>query len=173
MSDRSMRAARFHGGATGLRLDQVPWPVPGPDDVVVRVAACGICGSDVHFLEGMPVPAPLPVTLGHEPAGVVEAVGAKVRGWNPATASQSISVSAAVRARRVGAGTPVPVARCARRGSTSTARSPKRSACRPRAWFGFPTASRWQPQPWPPTASRAPITRSRAAAGLRPASAWR
>ena len=81
--DRSMRAARFHGGATGLRLEDVPWPVAGPGEVVVRVAACGICGSDVHFLEGMPVPAPLPLTLGHEPAGVVEAVGANVTGWKP------------------------------------------------------------------------------------------
>jgi propanol-preferring alcohol dehydrogenase len=83
MQDRLMRAARFHGLAAGLRLDDVPWPTPGPDDVVVRVAACGICGSDVHFLEGMPVPAPLPLTLGHEPAGVVDAVGAQVRGWRP------------------------------------------------------------------------------------------
>ena len=81
MSGRTMRAARFHGGPKGLRLETVPWPVPGPDDVVVRVAACGICGSDVHFLEGMPVPAPLPVTLGHEPAGTVEAAGANVSGW--------------------------------------------------------------------------------------------
>ncbi|MCC6641765.1 MAG: zinc-binding dehydrogenase [Deltaproteobacteria bacterium] len=81
MSERTMRAARFHGGSTGLRLETVPWPVPGPDDVVVRVAACGICGSDVHFLEGMPVPAPLPVTLGHEPAGLVETLGTNVSGW--------------------------------------------------------------------------------------------
>jgi 2-desacetyl-2-hydroxyethyl bacteriochlorophyllide A dehydrogenase len=83
MSNRTMQAARFHGGDVGLRLEEVPWPVPGPDDVVVRVAACGICGSDVHFLEGMPVPAPLPVTLGHEPAGIVEAIGANVTGWKP------------------------------------------------------------------------------------------
>lgn len=83
MSERTMRAARFHGGATGLQLDTVPWPVPAPGEVVVRVAACGICGSDVHFLEGMPLPAPLPLTLGHEPAGVVETVSEGVTGWNP------------------------------------------------------------------------------------------
>ncbi|CAG0985634.1 L-iditol 2-dehydrogenase [Myxococcaceae bacterium] len=83
MSPRSMRAARFHGGSIGLRIDEVPWPEPGPQDVVVRVRACGICGSDVHFLEGMPVPAPLPVTLGHEPAGIVEAIGSEVRDWKP------------------------------------------------------------------------------------------
>jgi D-arabinose 1-dehydrogenase-like Zn-dependent alcohol dehydrogenase len=47
------------------------------------VAACGICGSDVHFLEGMPVPGGLPFTLGHEPAGIVETIGAGVRDWQP------------------------------------------------------------------------------------------
>lgn len=76
-----MRAARFHGLGAGLRVEDVPRPVPGPDDVVVRVAACGVCGSDVHFFEDMPVPAPLPIVLGHEPAGTIESVGANVRGW--------------------------------------------------------------------------------------------
>ncbi|MFN8546212.1 MAG: zinc-binding dehydrogenase [Candidatus Binatia bacterium] len=80
---RRMRAARFHGAGIGVRIEEVPYPVPGPDEVVVRVAACGICGSDLHFLDGMPVPGGLPITLGHEPAGVVEAVGAGVRGWEP------------------------------------------------------------------------------------------
>ena len=68
-------------GPRGCASRTSRWPVAGPGEVVVRVAACGICGSDVHFLEGMPVPAPLPVTLGHEPAGVVESVGADVTGW--------------------------------------------------------------------------------------------
>ncbi len=83
MTGRTMRAARFHGLPAGLRLEEIPWPVAGPDDVVVRMAACGICGSDVHFLEDMPVPAPLPITLGHEPAGIVETVGANVTSWKP------------------------------------------------------------------------------------------
>lgn len=76
-----MRAARFHGLAAGLRVEDVPYPTAGPDDVVVRVAACGVCGSDVHFFEDVPVPAPLPIVLGHEPAGVIESVGANVRAW--------------------------------------------------------------------------------------------
>lgn len=78
---RTMRAARFYGFDQGIRLEQVPYPVPGPDEVVIRVAACGVCGSDVHFLEGMPVPAPLPLTLGHEAAGIVESCGERVTGW--------------------------------------------------------------------------------------------
>ncbi|MCZ7534887.1 MAG: alcohol dehydrogenase catalytic domain-containing protein [Acidimicrobiia bacterium] len=56
----SMRAVRWHGPPEGLRVDDLPRPEAGPDDVVVRVAACGICGSDVHFLEGMPVPGASP-----------------------------------------------------------------------------------------------------------------
>lgn len=78
---RRMRAARFHGLGTEIKIEEVPHPAPGPGDVVVRVAACGICGSDVHFLEGMPVPGGLPITLGHEPAGIVETIGAGVRDW--------------------------------------------------------------------------------------------
>jgi len=80
---RRMRAARFYGPGTELKIEGIPYPVPGPGDVVVKLSACGICGSDVHFLEGMPVPGGLPITLGHEPAGVVEAVGAEVGDWNP------------------------------------------------------------------------------------------
>ena len=80
---RRMRAARFHGREIGIRIEEVTYPVPGPGEVVVRLAACGICGSDVHFLEGMPVPGGLPITLGHEPAGVVETVGSGVRNWRP------------------------------------------------------------------------------------------
>ncbi|MCZ7525662.1 MAG: zinc-binding dehydrogenase [Acidimicrobiia bacterium] len=80
---RTMRAARFHGVGEGVRVEEVPYPEPGPGEVVVAVAACGICGSDVHFLEDVPVPGPLPMTLGHEAAGIVEALGEGVEGWTP------------------------------------------------------------------------------------------
>ncbi len=80
---RRMRAARFYGPGTDIKIEEIPYPVPGPGEVVVRLAACGICGSDVHFLEGMPVPGGLPITLGHEPAGTVELIGDGVRGWKP------------------------------------------------------------------------------------------
>lgn len=65
----------------GLRVEEVPVPEPGPGEVLVEVAACGLCGSDLHFLEGMPVPGPVPVTLGHEPAGTIVAVGSGVEDW--------------------------------------------------------------------------------------------
>ena len=80
MSSRTMRAARMSGPGAPLRIEEVPYPEPGPGEVVVRLAACGVCGSDLHFLEDMPLPTS-PLTLGHEPAGTVEAVGTGVEGW--------------------------------------------------------------------------------------------
>ncbi len=78
-----MKAARFYGAGQPIRIDEVPYPEAGPGEVVVRIAACGICGSDVHFLEGLEPPAPLPLTLGHEPAGIVESVGEDVHTCMP------------------------------------------------------------------------------------------
>lgn len=68
------RAAVLH--ATGdLRIEQRPVPEPGPGEVLIRVGVCGVCGSDAtEFGRGLVLAQP-PVTLGHEFAGVVEAVG--------------------------------------------------------------------------------------------------
>jgi (R,R)-butanediol dehydrogenase / meso-butanediol dehydrogenase / diacetyl reductase len=76
-----VKQVRLHG-PEDVRLDEVPEPAPGPRDVVVRVAACGICGSDVGYVKlgGIAGPTRRPVPLGHELAGVVEAVGAEVSG---------------------------------------------------------------------------------------------
>lgn len=61
---------------------EVPIPDVGSDDVLIAVQAAGICGSDVHIaIEGTTKPARVPLILGHEAAGVVEAVGSSVRGW--------------------------------------------------------------------------------------------
>lgn len=60
-----------------IEVTEVPDPEPGPRDVVVRVAGCGICGTDLHILEGEFAPT-LPVVPGHEFAGEVVAVGADV-----------------------------------------------------------------------------------------------
>lgn len=79
----TMRAARFDAGTRRLEVQDVPVPVPGPTEVLVRVEACGICLSDVHLLEGT-LPAMLPiVTPGHEAAGTIEQVGDLVPGWVP------------------------------------------------------------------------------------------
>jgi 2-desacetyl-2-hydroxyethyl bacteriochlorophyllide A dehydrogenase len=82
----TMKLARVHG-PDDVRLDDVPAPAAGPDDVVVRVKACGICGSDLGYIHngglapGSVLAQPLP--LGHEFAGVVESIGAKVQGVKP------------------------------------------------------------------------------------------
>lgn len=61
-----------------LRVQERPDPEPGPDDVVVKVGACGMCGTDVHIAEGEFPPTPYPIVPGHEFAGDVVAVGSDV-----------------------------------------------------------------------------------------------
>jgi (R,R)-butanediol dehydrogenase / meso-butanediol dehydrogenase / diacetyl reductase len=72
-----MRASVLH--AVGeLRVDEKPVPEPRPGEVLIRVAVCGVCGSDAtEFGRGLVLAQP-PVTLGHEFTGTVEAVGAGV-----------------------------------------------------------------------------------------------
>ena len=69
-----MQAARIHEDLT-LRLDDVDTPQPDRGEVLVRIHAAGVCGTDLHILDGMIKPDPYPMTLGHEAAGVVEAAG--------------------------------------------------------------------------------------------------
>ncbi len=58
----------------------LPDPVPGPTDVAVRIAACGVCRTDLHVVDGeLPHPA-LPLVPGHEIVGRIEALGSEVRG---------------------------------------------------------------------------------------------
>jgi 2-desacetyl-2-hydroxyethyl bacteriochlorophyllide A dehydrogenase len=63
-----------------IRVDQVPDPKFGPKDVVVRVGACGICGTDLHIIDGEFPPTKYPIIPGHEFGGTVVAVGEKVTG---------------------------------------------------------------------------------------------
>jgi L-iditol 2-dehydrogenase len=68
-------------GARVLQLEDVPDPVPGPEDVVVDVAAVGICGTDVHILNDAYAHAD-PLVPGHELVGRIAAVGERVEGWS-------------------------------------------------------------------------------------------
>ncbi|MHB8510730.1 MAG: zinc-binding dehydrogenase [Actinomycetota bacterium] len=78
-----MRAARFMGVGKPLEIHEVPIPEPGPGEVRVRVKACGVCASDVHVLDGsLPARAPIPVTMGHEPSGVIDKLGDAVTTHN-------------------------------------------------------------------------------------------
>ena len=75
-------AAVLHPGASRLRIEQVAVDAPGPEEVLVRTAATGLCHSDFHFIDGS-WPIPTPCVLGHEGAGVVEAVGDGVGDFAP------------------------------------------------------------------------------------------
>lgn len=75
-----MRQVRVHG-PNDVRIDDVDPPRPGPRDAVVRVAACGVCGTDLSYIRrgGLAGPTASPMRLGHEFSGVVEWVGSEVR----------------------------------------------------------------------------------------------
>lgn len=77
----TMRAAVFHG-VGDLRVDEVPRPEPGPGEALVRITLTTICGTDVHILKGEYPVAPGRI-IGHEPVGVIERLGAGVRGYEP------------------------------------------------------------------------------------------
>src|SRR3954470_24731678 len=62
-------------------LADVPRPELGPTDVLVRVAACGICGGDVHGYDGSSGRRIPPIVMGHEAAGTIAAMGKGVSGW--------------------------------------------------------------------------------------------
>ena len=61
--------------------EDVPAPEAGPGEVVVAVKACGICGSDVHGMDGSTGRRRPPLVMGHEAAGVIASVGNGVTGW--------------------------------------------------------------------------------------------
>jgi L-iditol 2-dehydrogenase len=66
-----------------LELADLPAPTPAPDEVLIRVAACGICGSDVHGYDGSSGRRIPPIVMGHEAAGVIAAVGSTVKDFAP------------------------------------------------------------------------------------------
>ncbi len=73
-----MKAAVLIEAGKPLQIEQINISNPGPHEVLIRTAACGLCHSDLHFIEGA-YPHPLPAIPGHEAAGIVEAVGSEVR----------------------------------------------------------------------------------------------
>jgi 6-hydroxycyclohex-1-ene-1-carbonyl-CoA dehydrogenase len=70
-----MRAAVFHGPNRPLQITEVPTPRPGPGEALVRVAACGLCHTDLHYLDhGVKTFKTPPLILGHEAAGTIAAL---------------------------------------------------------------------------------------------------
>lgn len=72
-----MKAAVLIEAGKPLEIEDVVISKPGPHEVLIRTAACGLCHSDLHFIEGT-YPHLLPAIPGHEAAGIVEAVGSQV-----------------------------------------------------------------------------------------------
>lgn len=76
-----MKAAVFHG-PHDVRLADVPKPEAGPGEILVRVAACGVCHTDLHYIDhGTPTFKKPPLILGHEASGTVEELGPGVTQW--------------------------------------------------------------------------------------------
>jgi 2-desacetyl-2-hydroxyethyl bacteriochlorophyllide A dehydrogenase len=78
-----MKAVRLIKTGKPLEAQEVPIPEVGADDVLVRVKAAGICHSDAHYRAGISPVHPLPLTLGHEVAGVIDKVGSNIRNFAP------------------------------------------------------------------------------------------
>jgi len=77
-----MKAAVFHAARQPLAVQEVPDPAPGLGELLVRVAACGVCHTDLHYLDhGTPTFKKPPLILGHEISGTVAGLGAGVSGW--------------------------------------------------------------------------------------------
>ncbi|MFM8876228.1 MAG: alcohol dehydrogenase catalytic domain-containing protein, partial [Anaerolineae bacterium] len=73
-----MKAVRFIGVNQPLQMQEVPVPEIGERDILVKVKAAGVCHSDAHYRAGISPVRPVPLTLGHEVAGVVEKIGSHV-----------------------------------------------------------------------------------------------
>ena len=73
-----MKAIRFVGVNQPLQMQEIPTPEIGRSGILVKVKAAGICHSDVHYRAGISPVKPVPLTLGHEVAGVVEMIGSQV-----------------------------------------------------------------------------------------------
>src|SRR5688572_17949055 len=74
-----MRAAVLHAAGGALSVEDVPVPEPRAGEVLLKVAACGVCHTDLHVIKGE-VGFPMPCVLGHEVSGTIEALGPGVQG---------------------------------------------------------------------------------------------
>ena len=98
-----MRALACQGLGEPLELTEVDDPTPGPGEVVVAVEACGICGSDLHLVDALPLPGHV---LGHELAGTVAAVGEGVDGWHEGDPVMPLSLATCGRCEACRSGRP-------------------------------------------------------------------
>jgi len=77
-----MKAAVFYAGDQPLKIEEVPTPTPSPGEALIKVAACGVCHTDLHYLDhGVPTFKKPPLILGHEVSGVIAALGGGASPW--------------------------------------------------------------------------------------------
>ncbi|MBF8293860.1 MAG: hypothetical protein HW389_405 [Bacteroidetes bacterium] len=77
-----MKAAIFHGPHQPLRIEDYPTPTIKPHEVLVKVAACGVCHTDLHYIDhDVPTFKKPPLILGHEPSGTIVQVGNEVKNF--------------------------------------------------------------------------------------------
>ena len=77
-----MKAAVFHGSNQPLVVEEIPTPTPSAGEVLVKVAGCGVCHTDLHYIDhGVPTFKKPPLVLGHEISGTVAGLGAGVVQW--------------------------------------------------------------------------------------------
>ena len=76
-----MHAMLLDAARQPLRIAELPLPEPGPQQLRLRVTACGVCRTDLHIVDGELTDPKLPLVLGHEIVGRVEALGAEVEGF--------------------------------------------------------------------------------------------
>lgn len=82
--DTAMKALVKHPDEQGLRLEEIPVPEPGPDEVRIAVHTTGICGTDLHIYdwdEWARATVPAPMTVGHEFSGHIDSLGSNVSGF--------------------------------------------------------------------------------------------
>lgn len=77
-----MKAAVFHGPNEPLKIEEIDIPKIGPGEILVKIAACGVCNTDLHYIDhGVPTFKKPPMILGHEPSGIVEEAGENVENF--------------------------------------------------------------------------------------------
>lgn len=74
-----MRAFKFYAPKQPLRLEKVPVSKPKTNEVLIRIRASGVCGTDVNYVNGKTLPYNMPIILGHEISGIIEEVGEDVK----------------------------------------------------------------------------------------------
>ncbi|MBI3362642.1 MAG: zinc-binding dehydrogenase [Chloroflexi bacterium] len=77
-----MKAAIFHGAHQPLTIEEIPTPAPRAGEILVKIAACGVCHTDLHYLDhDVPTFKKPPMVLGHEISGTVAAIGSETNHW--------------------------------------------------------------------------------------------